>query len=217
MTQVPSHQRVVRLPVPASHSPRRIGPGRRLAAEFQPDAVELEEQQPANASRLTLYAVAALIAAAAFWASFSEFDDVVTAPGRLLTTAPSLVVQPFESSVIRSIDAHVGDVVKAGARLAILDPTFAEADVTQLRTRLASASAQVDRLEAELGGGAYRLGPNSSSEARLQSQLFAERRAYYDAQLASFDQRVEHARSAIATAQSDIGVLATQLEIVRDI
>jgi hemolysin D len=188
-----------------------------IVTEFQPDAIELEEQRPPRATRLTLYAIIGLVAIATLWASLSQVDQIVAAPGRIITTAPGLVVQPLETSVIRTIDARVGDVVKAGARLATLDPTFAQADVVQLQTRLVRATAQVQRLEAELEGRDYVPGQAASEEERLQAQLYMQRHAYFTSQLSNFDERIAHARAGMATSEADLTVLSSELQTAREI
>jgi hemolysin D len=50
----------------------------------------------------------------------------------LITTTPTIVVQPLSTAVVRSIDVEVGDTVEKGQVLVTLDPTFASADVSQL-------------------------------------------------------------------------------------
>ena len=58
-----------------------------------------------------------LPAAAIAWACLSEVDEIAVAPGRLVGTRPNLVVQPLETSVVRSIEVSVGDVVKASGKV----------------------------------------------------------------------------------------------------
>jgi len=172
-----------------------------VIAEFQPDAVELEEKVPPKVARLTLYGVTALIAAAIAWASLASVDQIVTATGKLVTTEPTIVVQPLETSIIRSIDVNVGDVVQAGQRLASLDATFSQADVDQRRTQFAALDAQVDRIEAELGGRDFSLVAGDTPDERLQLELFGQRRAFYMAQLHNFDQQIAAQAAAIAAGK----------------
>ena len=86
-----------------SGKPERDAPPSRslppVIAEFQSDAVELEERAPSKVARLTLYGVTALIAGAILWASLSSIDEVVVAPGKLITTVPTIVVQPLETGL----------------------------------------------------------------------------------------------------------------------
>ena len=207
----------------ASHEPKRgqltvisgkqerdAPPSRSLPpviAEFQSDAVELEERAPSKVARLTLYGVTALIAGAILWASLSSIDEVVVAPGKLITTVPTIVVQPLETSIIRTIDVAVGDVVHAGQTLATLDATFSDSDMEQHRVKLAALNAQVKRIEAELGGKDYSLLAGSSPDERLQVQLFGQRRAFYDAQLQNFEQQIAGQTAAIASGKDQEAIL----------
>ena len=59
----------------------------------------------------------------------------------------TVVVQPLETSIIRSINVSVGDVVSAGESLGTLDATFTEADVSQLQIRLSDLTANIERLK----------------------------------------------------------------------
>src|SRR3954452_11227021 len=78
-----------------------------VVTEFQSDAIEVENRTPPFTARATLYCIVALIAVAVAWASLSQVDMIVTAPGKLITMRPNLVVQPLETSVIREMHVKV--------------------------------------------------------------------------------------------------------------
>jgi len=188
-----------------------------VISEFQSDAVELEERVPPRVARLTLYGVTAFLASAVVWASVSSVDEIVVAPGKLVTSKPTLVVQPLETSIIRSIDVQPGDIVKAGQTLVTFDPTFTQSDVDQQRSRLAVLDAQVKRSQAELDGTDYAATAGSSEEERLQAELFGQRRAFYTAQLRNFDQQVAVQQAAMASSKSQASVLKNQSETLAQI
>ncbi len=79
-------------------------------------------------------------------------DKVVSAQGRIVSQAPTVVVQPLETAIVRSIDVREGDVVHKGQLLARLDPTFATADQSAAQAQVASFGAEVARLQAEADG-----------------------------------------------------------------
>ena len=133
--------------------------------DFQTDAIALEERRPPVTARLTLYLVAAAILCAVWWASVSKVDEIVVAPGRLTTSVPTLVMQPFETSIIRSINVKPGDIVSKGQLLVTLDPTFSSSDVGQLQSKLTGFAAQIERLEADLAGKLYEPPPGASPAA----------------------------------------------------
>ena len=122
-------------------------------------------------------------------------DRIVTAPGKLITTNPNLVVQPLETSVIRDIRVAVGDVVHKGEVLAALDPTFSQSDVSELRERIAALDSEINRLEAELNNRDFTASPGATPNDLLQARLFAERKSYYDASLRKLDEQIARIRS----------------------
>ena len=183
-----------------------------IISEFQPDAVELEERAPSKVARLTLYGVTALIFSTVIWASVSSIDEVVVAQGKLVTSAPTIVVQPLETSIIRSLEVRTGDIVHAGQRLATLDATFTQSDVDQQRLKFAALDAQVKRIGAELSGDDYTMTAGSSSDEILQMQLFGQRRAFYIAQLQNYDQQIAAQAASIVANHDQEGILQSRLE-----
>jgi hemolysin D len=188
-----------------------------LVAQFQSDAIEVEERTPPRIARLTLYSVVGLILAAVTWASVSHVDMIVTAQGKLITTRPNLVIQPLETSVIREIHVRAGDVVNRGDALATLDPTFSQADMDQLRTRVAALDATINRLKAELGGYDFVVADASNSDDVLQGKMFLQRRTFYETQLRNFDAQIASAQANLKTGQNEEAVLVQRLETMTSI
>lgn len=188
-----------------------------VISEFQSDAVELEERVPPRVARMTLYCVTAFLILGVVWASVSSVDEIVVAPGKLVTTKPTLVVQPLETSIIRTIDVQPGDTVKAGQTLVTFDPTFTQSDVDQQQSRFAVLDAQVQRSQAELNGTDYAAAAGPSDEERLQVQLFEQRRAFYTAQLQNFDQQIAVQQAALASSETQGAVLKSQSDTLAQI
>jgi len=186
-------------------------------AEFQSDAVELEERAPPRVARMTLYGITALITAAIVWASVSSIDEVVIAPGKLITTQPTIVVQPLETSIIRTINVTAGEIVQKGQTLATLDATFSQSDVDQQRTKFVALDAQVKRLEAELAGTDYTRTAGGSRDELLQMQLFGQRLAYYTAQLQNYDQQIAAQAATITSSRNQEVVLTNRRETLSEI
>jgi len=189
----------------------------RVVTEFQSDAIEIEHRTPPRLARLTLYCVLALIIVAVVWATVSQVDMIVTAQGKLITTRPNLVVQPLETSVIREIHVKAGDRVNRGDVLATLDPTFSQADLDQLRNKVAAFDASINRLKAELGGHEYVLGDSANADAVLQRKVFLQRKSAYDAQMQNYDAQIASAQANLKTAQNEEAVLVQRLETMRSI
>ncbi|HVA41377.1 MAG TPA: HlyD family type I secretion periplasmic adaptor subunit, partial [Candidatus Binataceae bacterium] len=185
--------------------------------EFQGDAVEAESRGPRPAAGVTLYAATAAIVAGLAWASLSHVDEIVIGNGKIITAASNVVMAPLETSVIRSIDVQVGQFVRAGTPLAHLDPTFTQADVTELKRRNASLLAQIARDQAELAGVPYQPSANPTPDELLQLRLAHDRAAQYQAQLDVHDQRIAQFRAQIATRHNEIGVLRQRLAVLKQV
>ncbi len=163
--------------------------------EFLPDAAEIESRPPPRLAWLTLYAVLALLASTVAWASLASVDKIVTAPGKLVTVSPQMVVQPLDTAVIRGIHVGVGDVVQAGQALVTLDPTFSQADLTQLQGRIAALDAEIGRLEAELGDRPFDAGPEPAQA--LEARLHAQRLAFAASTLRGLDAKLAHVQAEL--------------------
>lgn len=124
------------------HRAELAGPTR-LADEraFLPAALALQETPVHPAPRRAAYALMALFAIALAWACLGQIDIVAVAPGRLIVSERTKVIQPLERSVVQRILVQDGDHVQAGQPLVELDPTSAQADKASLtETRKAAQS-----------------------------------------------------------------------------
>jgi HlyD family type I secretion membrane fusion protein len=152
---------------------------------------------------LVLYAFTFMIVLALVLAAVVKLDRVVTSVrGRTVPVGGPLYVSPFDAGIVRQLHVRVGDVVHKGQVLASLDPTFAQADVFQLRQKLASDEAAVARLEAEVAGRAYApevLEPST----RLQLGIWQQRQAQYRFDLADFDARIRSAEAVVVQYEAD--------------
>jgi hemolysin D len=184
--------------------------------DFQGDARKIDERRPPWFARATLYVLVAVIIIAGIWAAVAKVDRIVVAPGKLVTTASTIVVQPLETSTVRSLHARVGDIVRKGDVLATLDPTFSEADAGQLRGKVKSLAAQIERLESELDDRPYE--PQIlDDEARLQTTIWTRRIEQNKAKLASYNQQIRHVEAEMATKSADRAALEVRLGVAKDL
>jgi hemolysin D len=184
--------------------------------DFQSDARKIDERRPPWVAQATLYVLVAVIIIAGIWAAVAKVDRIVVAPGKLVTTASTIVVQPLETSTVRSLHARVGDIVRKGDVLATLDPTFSEADAGQLRGKVKSLAAQIERLESELDDRPYE--PQIlDDEARLQTTIWTRRIEQNKAKLASYNQQIRHVEAEMATKSADRAALEVRLGVAKDL
>lgn len=188
----------------------------KAAIDFLPDADEIERRPLPVAARLTLHVVIAALLCFIVWAWLSEVDMIVVARGRLVTPLPNIVVQPLETSIIQSIDVRVGQLVRKGDKLAALDPTFSQADESQLKSKLESLNTQWASLDAALSGDPVERTKADTSDSKIQSQISNERQASYVNQIRRQTESIGKLRSSLETARRDELALEQRVKVLRE-
>ena len=152
-----------------AHRAELAGP-KRLADEaaFLPAALSLQDTPVHPAPRRLAYALMALFVIAVLWAIFGKIDIVATAPGRIIVSDRTKVIQPLEASVVRKVLVKDGDKVVAGQVLVELDPTNANADKASVSEQLSAATSEVIRTQALL-----KALPNNNSQSLSKQELLA--------------------------------------------
>ena len=173
------------------------------AIDFLPDADEIERRPLPLLARFTLHFLVLAMVAFFVWASLSKVDLIVTARGKLVTPLPNIVVQPLETSMVQSIDVHIGQVVRKGDVLATLDPTFVQADESELKGRLQSLNTQWASLDAELSGARVEQAGADTVDSKIQSALSSERQANHLSQQRSQNESIGKLQSELETSRRD--------------
>lgn len=162
--------------------------------------------------RLVLWLMAGLVAAAAGALALAKVDIVVSANGRLVTRDSEIVVQPLETSIVRSIAARMGEKVVAGQVLATLDPTFSGADEAELEAKLSHLQAVYDRISAELAGAVY-APSHPNDDERTQSDIFGKRRDEYAARISGSEGKIAEDEADLAAHKTEADGLQQQIQL----
>ena len=181
---------------------------------FLPAALSLQESPPHPMPRRLAWLLMALFAVALVWACLGRVDIVAIAPGRIVVSDRTKVVQPLEASVVRRVLVKDGDRVQAGQVLVELDPTMAQADRGSVREQYLAALSDELRSSAllrALDGGRLE-GVHSVEEGlslpALRGQLQSEwqdilsRRGKLQAEIARKQAELATARQLLSNLQT---------------
>jgi len=194
-------------------------PARRRDYElaFLPAALEITETPPSPIGQAIGATIIALFCLAVLWASLGTVDIVATAPGKIVPSGRTKVIQPFETGVVRAIHVQDGQSVKAGDSLIELDSTMSAAELGHLKSDLIAAQLDVARLRAALAGHANPLDdfrpPEGASAALVEMQ-----RQFLISQGAERQQTQKEAERAtinatIAKLQATIPLLQQRVDV----
>jgi HlyD family secretion protein len=190
--------------------------------QFQSETDAIREADEPIVARATLFVLSAFLVIMITIMCLTKLDRVVTSVGgKIVPVGQAIVFQALDPSIIKSINVREGDRVNAGQLLATLDPTFAAADVNQLKLQFASLDTQILRDQAELDDKPLFFPNRSDSEfksyAAIQVALYDQRDAQYRAQLSSFSSKIAQTEATIQKLQKDDERYSQREEIAQKI
>lgn len=194
---------------------------------FSPAVIEIQNRPPAPLARALVATLLFTVLAFVLWSIFSEFEVVVSAPGKIKPASHTKVVQPLENGIVTAIHVRDGQRVRAGDPLIDLDPTSTQADRDRLARDAVEARLDVLRLSALVGERATLTGvPDTAppdmvraQEALLRSRLAENRQrlATLDGEIARREADVAAARAAADKVTKTLPMLEQRLRMQEDL
>jgi HlyD family secretion protein len=189
---------------------------------YQSETAEIVEAAEPSGVRATIYVLGLFLLGVLIVGAVTRLDRVVTSTqGIIVTTQPTIVLQALDPSVIKTIDVHNGERVKAGKLLATLDPTFASADVDALKLQVASLNAQIARCEAELAHRPFdppkSIDPAAIRYNALQAAYFVQRKQQYDSQIRAYDEQMAQYGATVTKMQNDEALYGSRARLAKQV
>ena len=196
----------------------------RQDAEFMPALQGAILEDSPWISRLTVWLVALLIAAALTWAHFAVLDEVTTGEGKAIPSSKVQTIQNLEGGIVAEIFVREGQVVNKGDMLLRLDDTRFLSNQEESEVERLALQAHVERLTAEAEGTPLVL---SEAITRAQPQLAEDQMALYQSrqqrlqseqsilreQLAQKQQEVAEFRSKQQQFRASLGLIQQELNM----
>lgn len=186
----------------------RVFTGQTDEAEFLPAALEIVESPPAPASRLIAGTIILFFTLALAWACIGAVDIIATAPGKIVPTGRTKIIQPLESGVVHAIHVQDAQKVKAGDVLVEIDTTISASERARLESDYMQAKLDSARLRAALTLEGSPTGnfsvPEGATDAqvKLQKTLLASQVDEIRAKLGDLDHQIAQStgsRDAVAS------------------
>jgi hemolysin D len=187
-----------------------------VVLEFLSPSAAMVEMPIPRLARALIWVVGSMLAAWVAALGLIQIDRVITAAGRVVSKAPTIIVQPLDTAIVRSIEVREGQEVRSGDLLARLDPTFAAADVDALQARVASFQAEVSRLQAELEERPFEYS-SPDPQLRLQAAIYAQRSSERAAKLESYRQKIDSLKSTVLRSSGDVTAFGERLEVAKSV
>lgn len=180
--------------------------------EFEsPSAAVIATRVPRLSRAINLF-VFLLVVSLLVACGLIRIDKVVSATGKLVADAPNILLQPFDQTIVESIDVRKGDIVRKGQVLARLNPTFSSADAVAIKDQVDLLTAKAARLKAETLGAVY-LPDLTNPHAELQESIFRQRSSGNSFSLLNFDQKINELKTQISGNNSQADYFVERLDL----
>lgn len=151
-----------------------------------------------------LWVLAGIVASLTTFAAVFEIDQAVRAQGQIIPGSRTQVVQAVDGGMLTALYVKEGDTVKAGQRLAELEPDRAEAQFDQSAAEVSSKKIALIRARAELLGRPPVYGPELSAFTyfiEAQQGIYRQRKQSLDEELLTLDQAMKLAKDELIMNQ----------------
>jgi adhesin transport system membrane fusion protein len=138
------------------------------------------------------------------WASQAELEQITRAPGQIIASGRTQVIQASDGGVLQALMVKEGDTVERGQVLALLDRQKLRASYQETRSRELALRATVARLQAEVVGNE----PTFAAENEGYPQFRANQLALLQKRRASINEETASLRKLLELAQRELAMTA---------
>lgn len=145
------------------------------------------------------------VAAFWIWASWATLDEQVRAPGTVIVSSRSQVVQSVDGGVLRTMHVREGDTVQKGDLLAELDTIRFQASADEVVAKVTYLKATIQRLEAELDETDLHFSKDIAAYpdiVQAQTRLFERRRKFQREETEAIEKSLKLAEQELAAIEN---------------
>jgi adhesin transport system membrane fusion protein len=138
------------------------------------------------------------------WASQAQLEQITRAPGQIIASGRTQVIQASDGGVLQALLVKEGDTVQRGQVLALLDRQKLSAAYQETRSRELALRATVARLQAELVGTE----PTFAKDTDGYPQFRTNQLALLQKRQASINEETASLRKLLELAQRELAMTA---------
>jgi adhesin transport system membrane fusion protein len=154
---------------------------------------------------LTIWLIGAVVVIFLLWASVAWLDEIVRAPGAVVSSSRPQIIQNLEGGILAELNVAEGDVVAPGQTLARLYGTQYQSAADELADEIAGLEIRRLRLEAEMAGMTGFEVPDALG-ARVPA-IVASERGLLRARQTEYRARVAGAEAVLEQANAELDLL----------
>ncbi len=151
-------------------------------------------------SRWLIWSVLLGLLTFVLWSHWAVLDQVTRAPGSVIASSRTQVIQSLEGGTLKDIRVREGDIVEAGQVLVSFDRTRAQAAFLEAQSKAVGLRATVARLNAEVLGTALHF----SEDIKLYPEFEQNQRQLMRRRMSAIDEEVASLNELASLAQAEL-------------
>ena len=154
--------------------------------------------------RVSVWAIAGVLVTFISWAHWAVIDQITRAPGSVIASSKTQVIQSMDGGTIETLYVKEGDTVEANQVLVRFDKTRPQAGYLESRAKMVSLMAAVSRLQAEMLGKPLqfdRLLKSYPDIQRAQTELYNKRQSAIREEIDALDGMIELAQKELTLTE----------------
>ncbi|MEI6056667.1 MAG: HlyD family type I secretion periplasmic adaptor subunit [Lentisphaerota bacterium] len=181
--------------------------------EFLPSVIEVLETPPSPVGRLVMWTILIVVMIALLWSVIGTVDEVVVAPGKIISIGFDKVVEAESQGKVSRINVINGQHVEKGDVLIEFDRQYSESDFNRLQKLTSYYKLEVERLTAELSNSPFN--PDIKNYPGLASDDIRYEKELSKQRLSNYNTKVNTAKATVLATQASINVAKAKEEQYR--
>lgn len=152
--------------------------------------------------RILVWCLAAVILIFVLWASWAALDQITRAPGAVIPSSKTQVIQSMDGGTIESLHVKEGDIVKAGQLLVQFDKTRPQAGYLEARSKMIALTVTVSRLQSEVLGTPLEF----PKETQAYPEFLRAQTMLYNKRKSAIEEEIQSLQGLISLAQKELAM-----------
>ncbi len=178
--------------------------------EFLPSVIEVLETPPSPVGRLIMWTILFVTVIALSWSIIGTVDEVIVAPGKVISVGNDKVVEAESQGKISKINIKEGEHVNKGDILIEFDRQYTGSDMNRLQKMVSYYKLEIERLGSEIGNKPFT--PDLKHYPGMAADDIIYQKELYKQRLSNYNTRVKTTEAAVAASLATIDVAKAKVE-----
>jgi adhesin transport system membrane fusion protein len=197
---------------------KRYEEGKEVDIEFMSDSSAAMLQGIPITYHIILIVSVTFLMIAGIWANYAVLDVVTVAQGKVIPSKSMQTVQNLEGGIVKDIRVRIGDVVKKGDVIMVIDDTRFVSSLKEGEAQIYALQAKIERLNAEINGTELTFSPllveKYPQYVASEQNLFESRKKELQIKTNILKDDIEQRQQELSGAKNKQEQLTRSLELV---